>query len=70
MFPCAQSDCWYILLRSVIEGHGVEVAAVTEAAEVLYLSEWDFARVLALLEDPPPPNDKLRAAIAALPDDL
>lgn len=48
----------------------MEVAAVTETAEVLYLSEWDFARVLALLEDPPPPNDKLRAAIAALPDDL
>jgi len=45
-----------------------EAEAVIEAAEVLRLSERDYARVLALLEDPPPPNEKLRAAIAALPD--
>jgi len=45
-----------------------EAEAVIEAAEVLRLSERDYARVLVLLEDPPPPNEKLRAAIAALPD--
>lgn len=47
-----------------------EAEAVIEAAEVVKLSERDHARVLALLENPPRPNDKLRAVIAALPDTL
>lgn len=47
-----------------------EAEAVIEAAEVIKLSGRDYARVLALLEDPPRPNDRLRAAIAALPDTL
>ena len=32
-------------------------------------SERDFLRILELLDSPPPPNEKLRAAIAALPHD-
>jgi len=44
-----------------------EAAAVIEAADQLKVSERDSLRVLALLENPPPPNAKLRAAAAALP---
>lgn len=47
-----------------------EAEAVIEAAEVVRLSARDHARVLELLENPPKPNAKLRAAIAALPDTL
>lgn len=47
-----------------------EAGAVIEAAEVVRLSVRDHERVLALLENPPKPNAKLRAAIAALPDAL
>lgn len=44
-----------------------EAAAVIEAAEIVKVSKRDFARILQLLEHPPRPNAKLRAAIAALP---
>jgi uncharacterized protein (DUF1778 family) len=44
-----------------------EAAAVIEAAEVLKVSKRDFERILELLEHPPKPNARLRAAIAALP---
>jgi len=47
-----------------------EADAVIEAAEVMRLSARDHARVLALLENPPRPNARLRSAIAALPDTL
>ena len=47
-----------------------EAEAVIEAAELLRLSARDHVRVLDLLENPPKPNAKLRAAIAALPDTL
>jgi uncharacterized protein (DUF1778 family) len=47
-----------------------EAEAVIEAAEVVKLSDRDYMRVLALLENPPQPNAKLRAAIAALPGTL
>ncbi|WP_026226930.1 DUF1778 domain-containing protein [Hoeflea sp. 108] len=47
-----------------------EAEAVIEAAEVVRLSARDHSRVLELLENPPKPNVKLRAAIAALPDTL
>ncbi len=47
-----------------------EAEAVIEAAELVRLSARDHARVLDLLENPPKPNAKLRAAIAALPDTL
>jgi uncharacterized protein (DUF1778 family) len=39
-----------------------EARAVIENAERLALSERDSLRVLALLENPPAPNEKLRRA--------
>jgi uncharacterized protein (DUF1778 family) len=47
-----------------------EAEAVIEAAEVVRLTARDHACVLALLENPPKSNAKLRAAIAGLPDTL
>lgn len=47
-----------------------EAEAVIEAADIVRLTTRDHARVLELLENPPRPNAKLRAAIAALPDTL
>ncbi len=44
-----------------------EADAVIAAAEMVPLSERDSLRVLALLEDPPTPNARLRAALEALP---
>lgn len=44
-----------------------EAEAVIEAAEHIKLSERDSLLVLDLLENPPVPNAKLRAAIAAMP---
>ena len=44
-----------------------EADAVIAAAEVVTLSERDSLLVLNLLEHPPAPNAKLRAAIAAMP---
>jgi uncharacterized protein (DUF1778 family) len=43
-----------------------EARAVIEESERLTLSERDSLMVLDLLENPPVPNAKLRAAIAAL----
>ena len=47
-----------------------EAETVIEAAEVARITARDHARVLELLENPPKPNAKLRAAIEALPDTL
>lgn len=47
-----------------------EAEAIIAADEVVRLSARDHARVLDLLDNPPKPNAKLRAAIAALPDTL
>jgi uncharacterized protein (DUF1778 family) len=47
-----------------------EAEAVIAAAETVTVSERNYLRVLALLENPPKPNPRLRAAIAALPDGL
>ena len=44
-----------------------EAQAVIEAAERIVLSERDSLLVLTLLENPPAPNAKLRAAIRAMP---
>lgn len=44
-----------------------EAEAVIEAAERTVLSERDSLMVLNLLENPPAPNARLRAAIAAMP---
>ncbi len=46
-----------------------EAEAVIKRAETIEVSERDFLRLLELLDNPPPPNEKLRAAIAALPRD-
>ena len=47
-----------------------EADAVIAASEVVALSERDSLRVLNLLEHPPAPNAKLRAAIAAMPQPI
>ena len=44
-----------------------EADAVIAAAEQIKLSEDSYMRVLALLENPPEPNDKLLAAAKAMP---
>lgn len=44
-----------------------EAKIVIEEAERIRLSERDSLLVLDLLENPPAPNAKLRAAIAAMP---
>ena len=47
-----------------------EAKAVIEAAKSVQVSKRDFERLLELLENPPRPNDRLRAAIAALPPEI
>ena len=44
-----------------------EAKTVIEESERIVLSERDGLKVLKLLETPPEPNAKLRAAIAAMP---
>lgn len=44
-----------------------EAQAVIEASERVTLSKRDSLKVLDLLEHPPAPNARLRAAIAAMP---
>ena len=44
-----------------------EAKTIIEDAERVVLSERDSLLVLSLLENPPVPNAKLRAAIAAMP---
>ena len=44
-----------------------EAQAVIEESERIVLSERDSLLVLNLLENPPAPNTRLRAAIAAMP---
>jgi len=44
-----------------------EAAAIIEAADHLQVSARDSLRVLDLLEHPPAPNARLRAAAAAMP---
>lgn len=47
-----------------------EAEAVIAADESIRLSDRDHRRVMALLDEPPKPNARLRNAIAALPDTL
>ncbi|MBO3759456.1 DUF1778 domain-containing protein [Ciceribacter sp. L1K22] len=47
-----------------------EAEAVIAEAEAVKVSERDYLRILDLLENPPKPNARLRAAVAALPDTL
>ncbi|MGV2104098.1 type II toxin-antitoxin system TacA family antitoxin [Rhizobium sp. 21-4511-3d] len=44
-----------------------EAEAVIEEAETIKVSKRDHVCILELLENPPKPNAKLRAAIAGLP---
>ncbi|WP_426129157.1 DUF1778 domain-containing protein [Pararhizobium sp. PWRC1-1] len=44
-----------------------EAEVVIEQAETIKVSERDYPRILELLENPPAPNEKLRAAARALP---
>lgn len=44
-----------------------EAQAVIEKSELITLSKRDSLAVLDLLENPPAPNARLRAAIAAMP---
>ena len=54
-------DLTTFILRKMLP----EARAVIENAERLALSERDSLRVLALLENPPPPTEKLRRAAKA-----
>lgn len=47
-----------------------EADAVIAQADTVRVSTRDFTRILELLEKPPSPNTRLKAAIAALPDAL
>jgi uncharacterized protein (DUF1778 family) len=47
-----------------------EAETVIAESDVIKVSERDFNRILALLDNPPKPNAKLRAAAAALPKTL
>lgn len=62
----SNKDMTDFILEKVVS----EAQAVIEAAEVESVSDRDFGRILELLDNPPKPNAKLRAAIDALPDTL
>ncbi|WP_027584271.1 DUF1778 domain-containing protein [Bradyrhizobium sp. Ai1a-2] len=47
-----------------------EADAVIADADMIKVSERDFARILDLLDNPPKANAKLRAAASSLPKDL
>jgi uncharacterized protein (DUF1778 family) len=47
-----------------------EADAVIAQADTTGVSMRDFTRILELLENPPAPNPRVKAAIAALPDAL
>lgn len=55
-------------LTTFVVEHVLSAArAVIESAEVIHLSERDSLRVMEYLENPPGPNDRLRAAARTLP---
>ncbi|MBW4657002.1 MAG: DUF1778 domain-containing protein [Kaiparowitsia implicata GSE-PSE-MK54-09C] len=47
-----------------------EADAIIAEADVIKASERDFVRILKMLDNPPKPNAKLKAAAAALPKSL
>ncbi len=57
-----QTDLTDFVIRTAVKA----AREVIERSERLKLSERDSFRVLDLLENPPPPNAKLRAAARAL----
>jgi uncharacterized protein (DUF1778 family) len=56
--------------RLVTQAAQREADAGPVRADTARVSLHDFTRILELLENPPAPNARLRAAIAALPDTL
>lgn len=59
----ARTDMTDFIVRTAVQA----AQELIDKVEHLVLSERDSLRVLALLENPPPPNDKLLAAARALP---
>ena len=59
----AQTDITEFMLRTALR----EAQLVIEEHERVKLSKRDSLRVLELLENPPPPNAKLRKAARAMP---
>jgi uncharacterized protein (DUF1778 family) len=59
-----RTDLTSFILRTILPA----AREVIERAERLQLSERDSVRVLELLESPPEPNAKLRAAARSLPE--
>ncbi len=60
----AQTDMTEFILRTALR----EAQSVIEAHERVKLTERDSLRVLALLENPPLPNAKMRKAARGLPE--
>lgn len=61
----AQTDLKSFILRSALDA----AETVIDRAEVIRISERDYQRLLDLLDNPPPINDRLLAAAKALPKD-
>jgi uncharacterized protein (DUF1778 family) len=59
-----QTDMTTFILRTVLR----EAQSVIEEHERVKLTERDSRLVMELLENPPPPNAKLRKAARALPE--
>lgn len=57
------TDLTHFVLQQALQ----EADRVIAQAEHIQLSERDSLQVLELLENPPPPNARLKAAAAALP---
>lgn len=60
----AQTDMTSFILRAVLR----EAQAVIEEHERIKLTQRDSLLVMELLENPPPPNAKLRKAARAMPE--
>lgn len=60
-----KTDLKNFILRSALEA----ADKVIERSEVIRLSERDYQRLLDLLDNPPPINERLLAAAKALPKD-
>ena len=58
------------LTQFVTEAALREADAVIEREDHIELTEREFLQIIELLEKPPAPNARLKAAIAALPDNL
>ncbi|RWA75352.1 MAG: DUF1778 domain-containing protein [Mesorhizobium sp.] len=57
-------------LTSFVTQSALREAVVIAEADAIKVPERDFGRILELLDNPPKPNARLRAAAAALPKTL